>query len=430
MLPADQVLPARYQFEDYLPKGTMRLSVVERVIVYVGVLLAPFSDLRLSDFFFSLSDFCFCLSFVFLLVRGRIERQPINQATQLWLLAFILLFAGLFIGSYSQSRSDRGVIVIGQYMFAYLVLLAVLVRKDPREAHRLAAIFVASIILVDIHGIYTFYFVGYVPTDIKGVVTGSRRLATVLGNPNLAASINALAMPALLYFWSSGRLKTYLALPLIAIFLVTVVLTSSNSGLLMMALCLAIFTVSILTARLVFRLVLGGAILIGILGAIGGADFLPATFQKRVLGAITSGDISEAGTFESRAELAKEAIEMISNEHIIFVGIGADQFRERSAQDAPVHVLYLLLWVEGGLPALIGWLMFSGVGVVMWLSVRKAGGPKYIQALLASTIAIFLAIALFNPHMYARYWTLPVFLCFGLTVSQLQRISPNRDMNA
>jgi O-antigen ligase len=424
----DQTLPARYQFEGSLPKGTIQLSTVERFIIYIGVLLAPFSDLRFSDFFFSMSDFCFCLSFVILLVRGRIEKQPLNQATQLWLLAFMLLFVGLFIGSYSQSRPNRAIIVIGQYLFAYLFLLAVLVRKDPKEAHRLAAIFVASIMLVDIHGIYTFYFVGYVPTEIKGVVTGSRRLATVLGNPNLAASINALAMPTLLYFWSSGRLKTYFALPLIAISLVTVVLTSSNSGLFMMALCLTVYTASILTARLMFRLVLGGALLFGILGAIGGADLLPATFQKRVLGAITSGDISEAGTFVSRAELAKEAIKMIADEHIILVGIGADQFRERSVQDAPVHVLYLLLWVEGGLPALIGWLMFSGVGVVIWLSVRNASGPKYVQALLASTIAIFLSIALFNPHMYARYWTLPLFLCFGLSISQLQRIVPSKGL--
>ena len=116
----------------------------------------------------------------------------------------------------------------------------------------------------------------------------------------------------------------------------------------------------------------------------------------------------------------EEAIEVISEERILIVGLGADQFRERSVQEAPVHNLYLLLWVEGGLLAVAGWVMFSGVGVLLWFAIRRAGGDKYALAAVATTVVVFLTIAMFNAHMYARYWTAPVFLCFGLGLTQLR----------
>ena len=409
----------RRQFGEFVSRGRIRLSAVELLVVCIGIFLAPYANLRFSDLFFTYSDFFFCLSLVLLLICGRIPRRPLYDATQVWLLAFALMSVGLLVGSFSQSRPDRGLIVVAQYLFSYLLLMLILVRKEPKQAYLLAAVFLVSIILVDVHGIYTFYQIGYVPGEGKGVVTGGRRLATVLRNPNLAASMNALTMPILLYFWSTGRLRIYFALPLVAIMLLTVVLTSSNSGLIMMFVSLSVFSASILTKRLMVRLALGVGIVVGVLVTFGGTDLLPVTFQKRVLSAFASGNISEAGTFVSRADLIKEAIDMIAEEQIIIVGIGADQFRERSVQEAPVHNLYLLLWVEGGVVAVIGWVSFSAVGVLLWFTIRNAGGNKHALAVIATVIAVFLTVALFNPHMYARYWTLPVFLCMGLGMTQL-----------
>ena len=354
-------------------------------------------------------------------MSGRIPNRPLDRATPTWLLAFTLLFVGLMTGSLLGGSPERGLIVTSQYLFAYLILMVILVRKNPQEAHRLAAIFLVSIILVDIHGIYTFYAVGYVPgADGKGeVVTGSLRLATVLRNPNLAASMNALTLPILLYFWSSGRMKAFIALPAITICVFTVILTSSNSGLIMTIVGLIVFTTFIITTRLLLRLVITLTIVGVAVTTFGGTDLLPKAFHKRVLPAITTGDTSEAGTFISRTLLMKEAMDIIFEERILIVGLGADQFRERSVQEAPVHNLYLLLWVEGGLLAVTGWIMFSGVGVLLWFAIRSAGGHKYALAAVATTVVVFLSIAMFNPHMYARYWTAPVLLCFGLGLAQL-----------
>ncbi|WP_245364305.1 O-antigen ligase family protein [Sinorhizobium americanum] len=386
----------------------------------MGVFLAPYATLRFSELFFTLSDFFFCLSLFLLFITGRIWSKPLGEATPLWLIAFTLLFVGLMVGSLLHNSPERGLIVTAQYMFAYVFLMFILIRDEPQVAYHLAAIFLVSMILIDIHGIITFYTVGYVPGGGKGVVTGGRRLATLLRNPNLAAAMNALTLPIPLFLWATGRIKSYAALPVIAIFLCTVILTSSNSGLFVTLLCLALFTAFLSTPKLLLRLAIAGGILVAVVAGFGSKDLLPKTFQTRVLGALSSGDISEAGTFVSRAALIEEAFQTISDQQIAFVGLGADQFRERSVQTAPVHNLYLLLWVEGGLLALLGWIMFSAVGLLHGFTLRRAGGDKKALAAMTTTIVVFLTIALFNPHMYARYWTIPLFLCCGLGLAQFR----------
>lgn len=401
-------------------RETSGLTRLERVVLYAGVFLLPFANLRLPQIFFTFSDLFICLSFFILLISGRLPTRPLGGATPTWLLAFTLLFVGLMAGSLLRGSPERGLIVTAQYAFSYLVLMVVLVRKDPKEAHRVAAIFLATLIFIDVHGIYTFYFLGYVPSEGKGVVTGGMRLATVLRNPNLAAAMNALTLPILLYFWASGRIRAYLALPAIAICVFAVVLTSSNSGLILTAISLTVFATLVMTTRLLMRAAVALAIVGVAFMAAGGTDLLPKTFHKRVLAAINSGDTSEVGTLISRAALIEEAAGVIAKERILLVGLGADSFREISVQQTPVHNLYLLLWVEGGLLALAGWIMFSGVAIMLWSAIRKTGGDKYARAAIATTAAVFLAVALFNPHMYARYWTAPLLLCFGIGMAQLR----------
>ncbi|ACP22663.1 conserved hypothetical protein (plasmid) [Sinorhizobium fredii NGR234] len=400
---------------------TTPLPAIERAVLYTGVFLAPYATLRFSELFFTLSDFFFCLSLSLLFLTGRIWSNPLGKATPFWLIAFTLLFVGLMIGSLLHSSPERGLIVTAQYLFAYVFLMFILIRDEPKVAYRLAIIFLVSMVLLDLHGIITFYAVGYVPGEGKGVVTGGRRLATLLRNPNLAAAMNALTLPIPLYLWATGRIKSYVALPIIAVFIATVILTSSNSGLFVTLICLTVFTTFLLTPKLILRLALAMCILVAVVAGFGSKDLLPKTFQTRVLGALSSGDISEAGTFVSRAALIEEALQIISDEQIALVGLGADQFRERSVQTTPVHNLYLLLWVEGGLLALLGWIMFSAVGILHALTLRRAGGDKRALAAMMTTIAVFLTIALFNPHMYARYWTIPIFLCCGLGLAQLRQ---------
>jgi len=403
------------------------LSTAARIVIYTGVFLVPFADLRLPQVFFTLSDFILCIALLILGLSGRIPKRPLGAAFRSWLLAFTLLFVGLMASSILRGNVERGLIVVAQYLFSYLLLLIILVREDPTEAHRLAAVFVVAILLVDVHGIYTFYAVGYLPGEGRGVVTGGQRLATLLRNPNLAAAINALSMPILLYFWGAGRLKAYLAVPAVAICLFTVVLTSSNSGLIAITVSMTGFALLTMTPRLLARFLITFAVASVAFATFGGTDLLPKAFHKRVLSAVTSGDPTEAGTLISRTALMEEALEIIVEDRIVLIGLGADRFRVRSVQEAPVHNLYLLLWVEGGLLALVGWVMFSGVGIFIYLALKRVGGDKYAAAAVATTVVVFLTIAMFNPHMYARYWTTPVLLSFGLGLAHLRsRTLPRR----
>lgn len=287
--------------------------------------------------------------------------------------------------------------------------------------HKLAKAFLFGIIVIDVHGILSFYFVGYVPTTGagKGIVTGANRLATILGNPNLASAMNALSIPSLLYLWFAGRLSNWLGSVFLAIVVATVVLTSSNSGLAALALSLLVYIGLVANARLLVRLALI-VLLVAIVLYFGGFELLPTAFQKRVLPALSTGDFDEAGTFVSRSQLMLEALNVISAKGILLLGLGADQFRTISLQTAPVHNLYLLLWVEGGLSALIGWLLFSAVGLYLCIAAWRVRLERYVIAIGASTIAVWLLIAFSNPHMYGRYWTTPLLLNIGVLAAQVR----------
>jgi O-antigen ligase len=404
-------------------KGTISFTSIEQAILCLAVFLAPYSHLRIGELFFTASDLLFGVSLICLLLSRRMPASPLGGATPVWLVAFALLFGGLMMSSLVNGDAMRGAIVLAQYFFSYVVLMMIMVRDDVDLVHLMAAAFVVGLFFVDIHGIITFYTVGYVPGEGKGIVTGGKRLATVLRNPNLAAAMNALAMPFLLYFWSSGRWSNLIAFPVFIVFLLAVVLTSSNGGLLVTVLCLLVFIALVITPKLLLHLSLGGAALIATFISLGGETLLPNTFRTRVLGAISSGDISEAGTFVSRSDLMKEALTVISDKGILVLGLGADQFREISVQSAPVHNLYLLLWVEGGIFALLGWLLFATVGAQIWLALLKAGGSKQVLATIASTVSVLLAMAMFNAHMYARYWTVPLLLAYGLGIAHLRQRS-------
>ena len=95
---------------------------------------------------------------------------------------------------------------------------------------------------------------------------------------------------------------------------------------------------------------------------------------------------------------------------------------------APLSICHLLLWVEGGLPALIGWLMLPQIIVLMafWTFVRPGG--RLVGATTLAVVTVFLLAATGNSHMYARFWVVPLHLCMALLMvswaSRLRLPSP------
>lgn len=394
------------------------LPALERGAAYLAAFLAPVPTLRLPGIFFTASDMLFCACLFLLLFSGILPRQPLGRATLPWSLAFAMLGGGLLLSSMLQGDVVRALVVIAQYFFAYILLLFVVLRRDETEAYRMAGCFIIGLILfVDLHGIIIFYTVGYRPGSM--IVSGARRLVTILGDANLAAAVNALTLPTMLHLWLCGRIPSLLAVPMLAVVAVTIVLTGSFGGFLTASLSLAVFLGTIMDRRLFGRVLLMAGIGAGALYA-GGADMLPEAFRNRVLGALSSGDLSQAGTLEDRAKLIYEALDIIAQRGIFLVGLGADQFRIVSVQGAPVHNVYVLLWVEGGVFALIGWLLFLVIGLILGLVARRLGVSRYTGATMMATVAVLAFVANTNPHMYARFWLMPFLLTLGLVMAELR----------
>jgi O-antigen ligase len=125
---------------------------------------------------------------------------------------------------------------------------------------------------------------------------------------------------------------------------------------------------------------------------------------------VRSGSIEEAGSFEERVVLMDEALEMADD--TMLLGIGVDQYRIKSAYQVPVHNTYLLIWTEGGLPALIGW---ASLLLVASAGTLYVGWRHRLEAAAAIAIAtIFVMIGFTTGHVYARYLVLPLLLAMAL----------------
>ena len=391
---------------------------LELPVITVAIFLAPILPLKHSAIFFTLSDLFFCLALVLMVLAGRVPRAPLGRATSVWLLSCATLLSGIVVSSLFGPAPLRSLIVCGQYAFAFVLLLFLVAGRDDATAHFLVKTFVLSIVLSQIVGFSEYFFdfdfgISIVNPSFT-ILTGNGRLTSLIGDANGNAALIAFIFPFVLYLWLSGRMAGWVVLPAVLILGTAVVLTSSNSGLAATLLGLVCFLGTAGSYGLrATRIIIGAlAVAIVVWGSMGFT--LPYTFEQRVLGAVESGDLEEAGTFRSRMNLMIEAVDIVDD--ALLFGLGADQFREVSVQKAPVHNMYLLLWAEGGLIALVGWLSLMTLPLVGVIRLRATGDPRSrLLASFALTVVIVFCGAAFNsPHMYGRYWAVPFVLLVGL----------------
>jgi O-antigen ligase len=164
--------------------------------------------------------------------------------------------------------------------------------------------------------------------------------------------------------------------------------------------------------RILGRALAGLAICVA-LTLVWGSYFLPETFEQRVLAAVRSGSIEEAGTFEDRVALMREALDMVDDTMI--VGLGVDQYRAISRFGAPVHNTYLLLWAEGGLPGLVAWVALMAMVVLAPVAVARR--EPLVGATGFAVGLVFLLIGFTTAHMYQRYSVVPLHLVMALVLA-------------
>ena len=384
------------------------------------VFTSPMNFLRASTFYFTLSDALVCLSFLIMLRRGKLSLQPIGPvATFYWFLGLSALLGGLLLSSIVNGDPLRGLVYAGQYFFTYFVLLLVIAGRSKDELVTLARVFVFAIVLMCLHGAYLINIDGQRNTSF---VSGSGRFTGFVERENECAALIALSVPILLYLCAERRL-TRLALLALPILAYGVMLTGSNTGLGAFALSVAIFSALTLTWK---RLVSALAFVIVVIAAAAhwGRDYMPAIFQRRVLGALESGDLAQAGTFDHRVELIHEAIGWADS--TLLVGVGADQYAVNSAIAQPVHNLYLLLWTEGGLLCMMGFIVMIAAGYGPALSALRYRQGRSAAACTISVLTIFLLSVNAFPSVYGRFWCMPMALAIAMSCAFLQNRQPTR----
>lgn len=381
------------------------------LFLMAGAFFVSYQDVRPFEILFTYSDFFFLLGGFFLLLEHGVNLRPLGSFSPLWYLSIGLLLGALLLSSIFNGVVDRYPVVAGQYAFAYLFLAAVLVTRDPGRWRALAFAFLAGIIVLEI---ITFILFAINDGDYQALTkafgarffTGARRLGSFVGNPNYHAALVACTLPFLYYFAARRWLPLWLALASLGLLIVTLVYTASNTGLVAAVLVTGIFIVA---GRIRIRPAVVAAGALAVVAFIASGAPLPRAFEARVAPALASGNLEEAGTFIGRVDLIEEAWDIADG--TMLLGLGADRYREVSRDGIPVHNSFLLLWTEGGFPALIGWLGIIGVlGVCGLVALRHR---PLEAALTLGVLAVFCIFSIASPHMYARIWMVPVLLAVG-----------------
>lgn len=390
------------------------MEAVEFYLAVMAVFLTPMNFLKFFGIYITASDF-FAIACLFLMVINRgLPMRPFAAATPVWLIGIILLVTGLMMSSLVNGDPTRGMIVSAQYFYSMFLLPLIIVTRPWNELIILVKAFLASIILMCFFGLYFIHIDGQTQTQW---VSGNGRLRSWIGAANATAGVLALTIPLLMWTSRKQILSKYVVWPALALCIYNVMLTASNTGLIMSLFGLSVFLFFTFS---VLQIAVAGLCAIALVMVIAqwGSLFLPDIFQQRVLSALGSGDIDQAGTFADRFELITEALQF--SNHTILIGLGVDQYRVLSELEKPVHNIYLLLLTEGGLIALIGFLTI----ILAWIS------PAFINRSKASfgesdvccltTIASFLVLINATPHVYGRFWILPLVLSVSLSIASAQ----------
>ncbi|SCW72397.1 hypothetical protein SAMN02927924_02338 [Sphingobium faniae] len=417
---------ARYAAPARRPSGASRnasqlwsneLQKWEFFLLQGAVFFAPYISFRHPAIYITISDVMFAGAFCLRLATGRMM-PPFANLTWLWLLGLFMLTGGLFFSTMFHGDMARCLILIAQYCFAYLVVPLVLLRRPEDQVIRLIKCGIWGMVIMCAIGI-AIYMTGWysMSRGQMAVITGSRRLAGFVDNPNAMAVLTVMTLPLVWFLLLSRQLRPSIALLCLGLLIYGVILTSSNTGLYSMIAATLIF----FGGRRNFKTLLVVAAL-GAAALTFGQDYMPQKFQERVLGAINSGDISGAGTFEDRQELNIEALTLADDNLIL--GMGADQYRVVSQYGHPVHNLYLLLLNEGGGLSLLGYLVILGVPILAGIFAWRLPYGKLIFLTIFTTVIVFANAIMGVPHVYGRAWFLFIFLAVSPALISYGVVAP------
>ncbi len=214
---------------------------LEHAFAMAAIFFAGFTEWRLPAVNFNLSDTLFCASVLLLALSARMPRLPLYDLTCLWYVFFGIFLAFLILSSLISGDPLRALVTPGQYLFCYALMPLALMERGSVLTIRFLKTFVASMMTICLLGLFFFYFTDTTRVLGHDLISGSDRLASVLGNANAFAGMIGLTFPVVLYLWTSDELPGLIALPGLCVLGAALVASSSVSGLATTALGIVIF---------------------------------------------------------------------------------------------------------------------------------------------------------------------------------------------
>lgn len=383
-------------------------------VLAAAVFLAPYVSWRPTDLLFTFSDGLFVLGAALLVASRTLPFAPFGAWTPLWLLAVSAMLGGLLLGSLVNGDPERWLIGAAQYSLSFILLPMLLVAQGPTRTILLMRSAVAGVFAMELFGIIVYHTVE--PTYASYLrfghdfVTGAGRLGVFLGDANWNACVIAMTLALTLYLRLRGHMSRLAFVAVLAVLCYALLLAASVTGIVSALIGVALFAA---IGRVGPSPKLIAALLVGWFALASLGVGVPRVFYDRVVNAVETGDVHAAGTFTGRAELIEEAWEMV--EDIGLVGLGVDQYRVVSPYGAPVHNIYLLLWAEGGLVALAGWLAM--IALLAGAAITAGRVDRFASALGLSVLSTFVIFSNAAPHMYARLWIVPLLLAMALPMA-------------
>ena len=326
----------------------------------------------------------------------------------------LLIVSALFSPVWRGGALDRALDFSKVYIVWVVTFLAV---NEFGRLRRLIFIQAASVAVICVVSIAK----GHSQARLDGVLGG------IYSNPNDLAFAIVLSLPfSLAFFMATPSILRKMAWLFSMLFmLVAVFLTASRGGFITLVVagvvCLWHFGVK---GRRFYLVVAAG-----LLGLV-----LLLTAGRNVMGRFfaISGEIENTsdnkayGSYEQRKLLMLKAIEGI--EHYPILGVGARNFETYSTVWREVHMTYLQIAVEGGIPVAILYILFFYCGFrnLKKLGRRKDTDPNVVLFIgaLHSSLVGFVVGALFSPEAYQffPYFAVAYTSAFVAIVEKQERV--------
>jgi O-antigen ligase len=322
---------------------------------------------------------------------GRTKRtfKDVPKEGKLLLLLIGLMFVSGFLSPIWKGGAINHTIDFAKVWVAWMLTFLLITSFERlRRIIYIQAVSVALICAISI-------IKGHNQPRLEGVIGG------IYSNPNDLAFAIVLTLPFLLAFLVTSKNVFHKALWVLGmlIMLAAMFLTASRAGFLNLIISgtVTLWHFGIKGKR---PALIAGVALAGVLLAAVAGGKLYDRFEA--LGGDSTTDESAYGSYQDRMYLMERAVDGIV--HYPLFGLGANNFLTYSLIWHEVHMTYLQMGVEGGIPALIVYLMFIRCGFKNLKIMRKAKGLDehtvlFVGALHSSLIG-FVVGACFAPEAY------------------------------